>query len=143
MTHDTAPKTKIEKSPNYTLRRAIAIGSVAAAGVIGMGVYNASDSPPKTPEHSRYTTNVETLELGQGDVVINAAINGARKIKPELTLEDQQNITEQAQSENLRNNVVQPGYEVTVRYGEYDGKADASGEVGTDFEVEVTPDVIK
>ena len=142
MKPNTAPKTNIEKSPNYTLRRAVAIGSLAAAGAVGFGIHTASESL-KTPEHTRHTIDVETLEIGQGDAVVDVAINGARKIQPNLSLEDQQNITEQAQAEDLHNRVVQPGYEVTVRYGEYDGKADSHGEVGTDFEVEVTPDVIK
>lgn len=145
MRHDTAPNTNTEKTPNYTLRRALAIGSLALATGTGivMGAHHATESPSKSQEITRHTIDVETLEIGQGDAVVDVAINGARNILPDLSLEDQETITEQAQAENLRNNVVQPGYEVTVRYGEYDGKADAHGEVGTDFEVEVTPDVIK
>lgn len=140
MTHDTAPKTDTEKTPNYALRRVVAAGAIAAAG---FGIYSAANSSPETPEHPRHTIDVETLEVGQGDAVVDVAINGALKLQPELSAIDQQSITEQAQAENLRNNVVQPGYEVTVRYGEYDGKADADGKTGTDFEVEVTPGVVK
>lgn len=145
MNHNITPKTNSEKQPNYTRRRAIAISAITAAGIasVGFGIHKATETAQATPDQSLYTSSIETLELGQGDTVVDAAINGARNIQPELSLEDQQYITEQAQAEYTEAGGVQPGYEVTVRYGEYDGKPDAEGEFGTDFEVEVTPDVIK
>lgn len=132
---DHAPNT--EKTHNYNLRRAIAAGTIATATVFG--VYKIVESMPEQPETPLYTTSFETLELGEGDTVIGAAINGAREIDPNLSEENQAYITEQAREHA----VVQPGYEVTVRYGEYDGKPDEHGNYGTDFEVEVTPDDIK
>lgn len=134
-------KSHTEKQPNYKLRRGLAIGGIALASAVG--AHELFSSPQEEPETKSYTTAIETLELGQGDTVIDAAINGARNIQPELSEADQSRITKQAQAEALEHNVVQPGYEVTVRYGEYDNKPDANGELGTDFEVEVTPNVIK
>lgn len=131
-----------EKTPNYKLRRGVA--AVALFGIAAGGVAYAKHDTPKSPEAQHtYTTAVETLELGQGDTVIDTAINGARNINPGLSLEDQTEITHLAQEVDRAPGVVQPGYEVTVRYGEYDGKPDENGEFGTDCEVEVTPDVIK
>lgn len=145
MNHNAAPKTEIENQPNYTRRRAIAIGAIAAAGIgiASFGAHKATETIPKAPDQSFYTTSVETLELGQGDTVVEAAINGARNIQPDLSLEDQQHITKEAQREYTEAGGVQPGYEVSVRYGEYDGAPDDTGEFGTDFEVQVTPDLIK
>ena len=135
---DIAPKT--ETTPKYALRRAVAVGAIAAAS---FGIYEAAKPSSEETKHAQYTTQVETLELGQGDNVVDAAINGAREIQPELSVEDQAHITQLAKVADHENRVVQPGYEVTVRYGEYDGKPDTKGNYGTDFEVEVTPDVIK
>ena len=136
-------QNSMEKTPNYTLRRGIA--AVALLGTTaGLGVAFAKHDTPKSPDaHPTYTTAVETLELGQGDTVIDTAINGARNINPDLSLEDQTVITHLAQEVDRAPGVVQPGYEVTVRYGEYDGKPDTNGEFGTDYDIEVTPDVIK
>ena len=134
-----APKT--EKTPNYKLRRAVAVGAITTTAAFG--IYKATDSAPDAPASPHYLTAERTLELGEGDTVLGAAINGARDIQPDLSLEDQSYITEQAQQIDKADGVVQPGYEVSVRYGEFDGQKDANGNLGTDFEVKVSPNVIK
>lgn len=142
-TADYQPTQNSTETPNYALRRGIAAVALLGA-TTGIAVAFAKHDTPKSPDnHPTYTTAVETLELGQGDTVIDTAINGARNINPDLSLEDQTEITHLAQEIDRAPGVVQPGYEVTVRYGEYDGKPNERGHFGTDYEVEVTPDVIK
>lgn len=124
-------KTKIKyeaSETNINVRRAVAIGGVAAVAAGGLFLAQGGESAPAQDRIPFDKGHAEPFTLGDGYTVNGSATAHAREIAPDLTSTQQGQIN-QSSVEVTANGIAQPGDTYMLNIGEYDGKP------GVDFQV--------